>query len=167
MQKNIIEKGIDSLIPYARNARKHSPQQISKIASSIEEFGFTNPVLIDAKDGIIAGHGRVEAARLLKLKTVPTICLDHLSKTQKKAYILADNRLAEFGASWDDELLNLELAELVESEFDLDIVGFEDYEADINFQPGDESDQGKLDELDPIFVNCPKCGFEFNTRDTK
>lgn len=128
MQKNIIEKGIDSLIPYARNARKHSPQQISKIAASIEEFGFTNPVLIDAKDGIIAGHGRIEAARLLKLKTVPTICLDHLSKTQKKAYILADNRLAEFGASWDDELLNLELAELVESEFDLDIIGFEDYE---------------------------------------
>src|SRR6266851_8564231 len=99
---------IDRLIPYARNARTHSDEQIAQIAASIREFGFTNPILVDGRDGIIAGHGRLLAARKLKLAEVPVIVLAHLTETQKRAYILADNKLA-VNAGWDDEMLRLEL----------------------------------------------------------
>lgn len=115
-----------ALIPYARNARTHDPAQVKQIAASIKEFGFTNPVLIDDKNGIIAGHGRVMAAELLGLKQVPTIELAHLTETQKRAYILADNRIA-LNSGWDAELLKLELGD-IGKDFDLKILGFDDKE---------------------------------------
>ena len=115
---------LDRLIPYARNSRTHSDAQVAQVAASIREFGFTNPVLIDAEDGIIAGHGRVMAARKLGLAEVPCIRLAHLSETQKRAYIIADNKLA-LNSGWDEEMLALELAELREVDFDLDVVGFD------------------------------------------
>lgn len=114
---------IDSLIPYARNSRTHSPEQVTQIAASIKEFGFTNPVLIDEQGGIIAGHGRVLAATKLKMTDVPCIELAHLSETQKRAYVIADNKLA-LNAGWDDEMLRLEFDELSEAGFDLELTGF-------------------------------------------
>ena len=111
------------LIPYARNAKLHDEQQIGKIAGSIKEFGFNNPVLIDADNGIIAGHGRVQAAQVLKLDKVPCIRLGHLTETQKRAYILADNRLAEIGGGWDDAMLGIEIAEM--GDFDFESIGFD------------------------------------------
>ncbi len=120
------------LKPYSRNARTHSLKQIAEIAASIEAFGFNNPVLIDKDDGIVAGHGRVEAAKLLGLATVPTIRLEHLSDAQKRAYILADNKLAE-KAGWDRDILAIELQNLMEFELDFDIsaTGFEMPEIDV------------------------------------
>ena len=115
------------LIPYARNTRTHSDEQVNQIVSSIKEFGFTNPVLIDKESMIIAGHGRVMAANKLKLSKIPTICLDHLTEAQKKAYIIADNRLA-LNAGWDDDMLKVELEELNDLEFDISLLGFEDNE---------------------------------------
>lgn len=120
---------VSDLVPFARNARTHSDAQVAKIAGSIREFGFNNPVLVDAKSGIIAGHGRVLAARKLGLERVPVIALSHLSEAQKRAYILADNRLAE-QAGWDRELLGLELADLSELGIDLGDIGFEGAELD-------------------------------------
>jgi DNA modification methylase len=127
LAKHIEHWPVNRLIPYARNARTHSDAQVAQIAASIREFGFTNPILVDTGDGIIAGHGRLLAARLLKLETVPVIVLDHLTETQKRAYIIADNKLAE-NAGWDDEALQVELAELKQAGFDLDLVGFDDEE---------------------------------------
>jgi hypothetical protein len=112
------------LIPYARNAKKHDAAQISKLCGSIKEFGFTNPVLIDKDNGIIAGHGRVLAAQSLALETVPCIRLGHLTDTQRRAYILADNRLAEIGGGWDEEMLKLELADLAALDVDVAEIGF-------------------------------------------
>ena len=117
----------DALIPYARNARTHSTEQIAKIAASIREFGFTNPVLVDGANGIIAGHGRVLAAHKLGMPEVPVIELAHLSEAQKRAYILADNRLA-LDAGWDNDLLKIELGDLNELGFDLSLTGFADLE---------------------------------------
>jgi DNA modification methylase len=114
----------DTLIPYARNTRTHSEAQVAQIAGSIREFGFTNPVLIDGENGIIAGHGRVLAAQKLKLGTVPCIRLSYLTDTQRRAYIIADNKLA-LNAGWDEELLGLELADLREEGFDLELTGFD------------------------------------------
>ena len=111
------------LIPYARNSRSHAPEQVAQIAGSIREFGFTNPVLIDADNGIIAGHGRAMAAGKLGLDKVPCIRLGHLTETQKRAYIIADNKLA-LNAGWDDEMLALELGELADLDFDMDLIGF-------------------------------------------
>lgn len=119
----ITAKPIDSLIPYANNARKHDENQIKQIASSIKEFGFNNPVLIDKDNGIIAGHGRVLAAQRLGWTEVPTISLEHLTETQKKAFILADNRIA-MNSTWDNELLAIEL-EALNGEIDLTDLGFE------------------------------------------
>jgi len=120
---------VDNLIPYARNARTHSDEQVAQIAASIAEFGFTNPILTDGERGVIAGHGRLAAARKLGLKEVPVIELAYLTDTQKKAYILADNRLA-MNAGWDDELLKLELTELKDADFDLELMGFTSDELD-------------------------------------
>jgi DNA modification methylase len=118
---------IEKLIPYARNPRTYSDAQIAQIAASIAEFGFNNPILVDTKAGIIAGHGRLLAARKLQLKEVPVIVLDHLTETQKRAYILADNQLA-LNAGWDESLLRVELASLQEEDFNLNVIGFEDEE---------------------------------------
>ena len=123
-----------SLIPYARNSRTHSPEQVSQIAGSIREFGFTNPVLIDAENGIIAGHGRVMAASKLGLAKVPCIRLDHLTDTQKRAYIIADNKLA-LNAGWDEEMLGMELADLREADFDLEILGFDSFSIESFLNP--------------------------------
>ena len=123
MDFQIEQVAIDKLIPYARNSRTHNDAQVAQIAASIREFGFTNPVLIDGEDGIVAGHGRVLAARKLELNMVPCIRLGHLSETQKRAYIIADNKLA-LNAGWDDELLKLELTEIGEAGYDLDLLGF-------------------------------------------
>jgi DNA modification methylase len=113
-----------SLIPYARNARTHSDAQIAQIAASIREFGFTNPILVDGERGVIAGHGRLLAARKLGLTEVPTIELSHLSQAQKRAYVLADNRLA-LSAGWDEDMLRIELGDLHMEGFDLTLTGFE------------------------------------------
>ena len=132
---------LDSLVPYARNARTHSEAQVAEIAGSIREFGFVNPVLI-ANDGtLIAGHGRVLAARLLGMETVPTITLAGLSDTQRRALVLADNRIA-LNAGWDEALLALELGDLKEAGFDLGIMGFEDGELDRLLAGPEDADQG-------------------------
>jgi DNA modification methylase len=127
MAQRIEQWPVDRLIPYARNARTHSAEQVAKIAASIVEFGFTNPILVDGSDGIIAGHGRLMAARKLGLSEVPVIELTHLSEAQKRAYILADNRLA-LDAGWDEEMLAAELDELRDMEYDLALTGFSDKE---------------------------------------
>lgn len=116
--------GIEKLIPYAKNSRTHSDEQVAQIAASIKEFGFNNPVLVDKGDVIIAGHGRVMAARKCGLTEVPCIRLGHLTETQRKAYIIADNRLA-LNAGWDNELLTIELNELLADDFALEILGFD------------------------------------------
>jgi DNA modification methylase len=120
----ITVKKVDSLIPYVKNSRTHSPDQVAQIAASIKEFGWTNPILVDGDNGIIAGHGRLMAARKLGHKEVPTIELKDLTETQKKAYIIADNRLA-LNAGWDNEMLTIELNDLLADGFALDILGFD------------------------------------------
>src|SRR5712692_1602456 len=115
---------IERLVPYERNARTHSDHQIRQIANSIAEFGFSHPILVDTQAGIIAGQARLLAGRQLKLQQVPVIVLSHLSDAQKRAYILADNRLA-LDAGWDDELLRQELQALENEGFDLDLAGFD------------------------------------------
>lgn len=120
----------DRLLPYAGNARKHSTRQLNQLVASLREFGFVNPVLVDTNNMIIAGHGRVAAAKKLGLTQVPTLCVDHLSEAQKKAYIIADNRLAEL-AGWDNELLRIELKELISLDFNVELSGFLTGEADI------------------------------------
>ncbi len=120
---------IDELIPYANNARTHSKNQINKLRSSLREFGFINPILVDKDYNILAGHGRVMAAREEGIKEVPCVLVEHLTEAQKKAYILADNRLA-MDAGWDDEMLALELENLKELDFDMDLTGFDAAEID-------------------------------------
>jgi DNA modification methylase len=127
---DVTSRPIASLKPYAHNARIHSKSQIRQIANSIERFGFTNPVLISDDDEIIAGHGRVEAAKLLGLASVPTLRLSHLDATQRRAYVIADNKLA-LNAGWDQEVLAIELQGLIDLEFDVDLTGFSLAEVDL------------------------------------
>lgn len=114
---------VDALTPYARNSRTHDDAQVAQLAASIKEFGFTNPVLVDEEGGIIAGHGRVLAAQRLKLQTVPCITLAGLTEAQKRAYVIADNRLP-MNAGWDSDMLAVELDELKGEGFDIDLLGF-------------------------------------------
>lgn len=114
---------LDALIPYARNSRTHSDEQVAQVAASIREFGFTNPVLVDANGGIIAGHGRVMAARKLGMADVPCIRLAHLSEAQKRAYVIADNKLA-LNSGWDEKMLAIEFKDLQAMDFDLELTGF-------------------------------------------
>ena len=120
----IVSRKVEDLIPYARNSRTHSDAQVAQIAASVREFGWTNPVLVDGENGIIAGHGRVLAARKLGMEEVPCIELAGLTDTQRRAYIIADNKLALNGG-WDDELLALELGELNAADFDMALIGFD------------------------------------------
>ena len=143
MALTISYKKIKDLIPYCNNSRTHSDEQVLQIASSIKEFGFTNPVLIDDQGGIIAGHGRIMAAQKLKMDEVPTITLSGLSEAQKKAYIIADNKLA-LNSGWDDELLKIELEQLKELDFDLGLIGFSDDE--LALLMGGETTEGLVDE---------------------
>ena len=126
---NVDYRKVETLIPYARNPRTHSDAQVAKIAASIVEYGWTNPVLVDGDNGVIAGHGRLAAARKLGLDEVPVIELGHLTPAQKRAYVISDNRLA-LDAGWDEELLALELAELSEAGYDLALTGFDESEID-------------------------------------
>jgi hypothetical protein len=125
---------IAALIPYVRNSRTHSDVQVAQIAASIREFGFTNPVLLDEANGIIAGHGRVLAARKLGMQDVPAIRLAHLTEAQKRAYVIADNKLA-LNAGWDEELLRLELKDLQDLNFDVALTGFSTEELDALMAP--------------------------------
>lgn len=127
MKLKIEYRKVSELLPYARNARTHSDAQVSQLAASIKEFGFNNPVAIDADGMILCGHGRVMAAQKLHMAEVPTVCLSHLSDTQVKAYILADNKLA-LNAGWDNDLLKVELEDLKDLDFDLNLTGFSDEE---------------------------------------
>ena len=140
------------LKPYARNARTHSRKQITKIAASIERFGFVNPVLIDEDHQIIAGHGRVAAAKRLGLTEVPVLRIEHLSEEEKRAYMLADNRLAE-DAGWDKELLAIELQGLIDCDFAIEVTGFEACEVDIvldDAAAANAPDHGLDDEIPPL-----------------
>ena len=120
---SITYRNTSELIPYARNSRTHSEAQVAQIAGSIREFGFANPVLIDGENGIIAGHGRLLAAQKLNIDTIPCIVLDHLTKAQQRALVIADNKLA-MNAGWDNEMLSLELGELKGLDVDLELIGF-------------------------------------------
>ena len=142
-EMQIIQRKIEDLIPYVKNSRTHSEDQIAQIAASIKEFGWTNPILIDGENGIIAGHGRVMAARKLKYKQVPTIELKDLTETQRKAYIIADNRLA-LNAGWDNEMLTIELNDLLADGFALELLGFDPKEIDALLEP--EVVEGLTDE---------------------
>ncbi|HRN74454.1 site-specific DNA-methyltransferase [Ottowia sp.] len=133
------------LVPYARNARTHSDDQVAQIAASIAEFGFTNPILAGSDGVIVAGHGRLAAAQKLGLDLVPVVVLDHLSPTQRRALVIADNRIAE-NAGWDDAMLRIEIAALQDDDFDLSLTGF-DADALAELMAGDESDgQGQTDD---------------------
>lgn len=135
---------IDRLIPYARNSRTHSDAQVAQIAASIKEFGFTNPVLIDADGGIIAGHGRVMGARQLGLAEVPCIRLGHLTDAQRRAYVIADNRLA-LNAGWDDAMLALEMRDLMDEGYDVGLTGFDLKEIDALLAGLDATPEGQTD----------------------
>ena len=143
-------KATEDLIPYARNSRTHSAEQVAQIAASIREFGWTNPVLIDGENGIIAGHGRVLAAHKLGETQVPTIELRYMSDTQKRAYIIADNKLA-LNAGWDSEMLALEIEDLKDAGFDLDVLGFDSSElnnAAVDYSVLDDNEiDDELDEM--------------------
>jgi len=135
---------VDQLIPYARNARTHSDAQVAQIAASIVEFGFCNPVLVDESGGIIAGHGRILAARKLGLADVPCIRLSHLSPTQRRAYVIADNRLA-LNAGWDDAMLALEMRDLMDEGYDVGLTGFDLKEIDALLAGLDATPEGQTD----------------------
>ncbi|WP_051090244.1 site-specific DNA-methyltransferase [Caldimonas manganoxidans] len=145
---NVEYRKVEALIPYARNPRTHPDAQIAKIAASIVEFGWTNPILVDGESGIIAGHGRLAAARKLGLTEVPVIELGHLTPAQKRAYVIADNRLA-LDAGWDEELLALELAELSEAGYDLALTGFEGEEIEALLAEATADAQTEPDAEDP------------------
>jgi DNA modification methylase len=143
LQLEIKKVSVEKLIPYVRNSRTHSDAQVAQIAASIKEFGWTNPILVDGENGIIAGHGRLLAARKLGAKEVPVIELSHLTESQKRAYVIADNQLA-MNAGWDTSMLTLELADLKESEFNLDLIGFDAKELENLLEP--EQVDGLTDE---------------------
>ncbi len=153
---------VADLRPYENNPRTHTEEQVAQIAASIREFGFANPILLDGDNGVIAGHGRLAAARALGMETVPCVELGHLSEAQRRAYIVADNKIAQ-NAGWDEELLRKELEGLKELGADLGVLGFDPMELaditlgkDVTFKEYDESaaDDVKL-------VTCPKCGHSF------
>jgi ParB-like chromosome segregation protein Spo0J len=162
---------VNSLKAYPENARTHNDKQVAQIADSIKEFGFCAPCLVDEKGVLIAGHGRVMAAQTLGLKTVPTISIEHLTPEQVKAYRLADNQLA-LNAGWDFELVGLELGELNENGFNLDLLGFDEREllAFRNPESLDETfDSDGVKEISEDDFNefdhiCPRCKFEFDEK---
>ena len=158
---NVEYRKVDSLIPFARNPRTHSEAQIAKLAGSIAEFGWTNPILVDCTQGLIAGHGRLAAARKLGLTEVPVIELGHLTPAQKRAYIIADNRLA-LDAGWDEEMLSLELAELSEAGYELTLTGFSNEEIEellvgaeqtLQDEPANDNEDDVADEVPAAPVN--------------
>lgn len=164
----VERRSVEGLIPYARNARTHSDEQVAQIAASIKEWGWTTPVLVDEEGGIIAGHGRIMAARKLGIDEVPVMVAAGWTEAQKRAYVLADNKLA-LNSDWNDDALRFELGELHQMGFDVELTGFDGDELgrlmfEPDFEPGSEDDQGKLDELAPKIVTCPHCGEQFDSR---
>lgn len=147
----VIERDVASLKPYARNARTHSKRQIKQIAESIERFGFVNPVLVGDDGTIIAGHGRVDAARLLGLRAVPTLALSHLTEAEKRAYVIADNKLA-LNAGWDREILAIELQGLIDLDFEVELTGFSLAEIDLVLDEAGEADPNLPDSAEDIFA---------------
>jgi len=157
VDKELVELGIATLRPYAGNARTHSKKQVRQIAKSIERFGFTNPVLVSDDGEIIAGHGRVEAARLLGMKTVPTLALSHLSDAERRAYVLADNKLA-LNAGWDKEILAIELQGLIDLDFDVELTGFSLAEIDLVLDEAGKADPAGSDapeDVVPVIAGIP------------
>ena len=165
--RNIELIALDALTPYDKNARLHTRSQIEKIAKSIAAFGFNNPILIDSDQGIIAGHGRLEAAKFLGLESVPVIRLDHLSDKERRAYILADNRLADL-SQWDEELLGQEVAALQEAALDLDAMGWTEDELEAliagldDIEPTEDDLSSISDESEP---ETKSFRFEFDVTD--
>lgn len=173
-QTKFETRKVSDLIPYARNARTHSDEQVAKLAGSIKEFGFINPVIISNDGGILAGHGRVMAAQKLGIEEVPCVVESHLSETQKKAYILADNRLA-LDAGWDEEMLRLEMQELSSLNFDLSLAGFSETQLSFYLSENESSDTIDGFDFNKLIENsnsendsskkktaiCPECGHEF------
>lgn len=163
---SIEYKSTGELVPYVNNSRTHSEQQVQQVAASIKEFGFTNPILIDQDGGIIAGHGRLQAAQLLSLDEVPTITLKGLTQAQRKAYVIADNKLA-LNSGWNDELLKVEIEALTESGFNLDILGWDvlpDFVDDIDYSILDDEDLE--DELGEMTDDVKKAiQIEFESQD--
>jgi len=143
-EQKLVESDISSLRAYAQNARTHSKRQLKQIAESIQRFGFTNPVLVSDNGEIIAGHGRVEAAKLIGMKTVPTLALSHLSEAERRAYVLADNKLA-LNAGWDRDILAIELQGLIDLDFDVEITGFGLAEVDFVLDAANEADPDACD----------------------
>tara|TARA_Y100000004_G_C8940974_1_gene424186 strand:+ start:1406 stop:1942 length:537 start_codon:yes stop_codon:yes gene_type:complete len=163
---NTITKKIDELIPYDSNPRYHSPKQVDQVAKSIEEFGWTMPVLIDENNEIIAGHGRLLAGKKLGLVEVPCIVAKDWSEEKKKAYCIADNKLTE-NSAWENDFLKLNLEFLKDSGFDLELTGFDKSDldkllGDVNFDAGTQDEQSQLDTREPKNVVCPHCGSEFD-----
>lgn len=151
----VVTKAVADLIPYVRNSRTHSDAQVAQIAASIKEFGWTNPILIDGENGIIAGHGRLLAARKLGQDKVPVIELAHMTEAQKRAYVIADNKLA-LNAGWDDEMLALELGDLQAEGFDMALLGFDEKElADLLNENIDEPAEGGVGSLSERFLVPP------------
>ena len=158
---------VSDLIEYARNPRKND-HAVDKVAAAIREFGFRVPILAKSDKTIVDGHLRLKAAKKLGLDTVPVMLCDDMTDAQIKAFRISVNRVAEF-AEWDDEMLRIELDELGDMSFDLELTGFSlDEMANIfdepNFEPGSAEDQGQLDQLDPKMVTCPHCCAEFDLR---
>lgn len=139
---------VEKLIPYARNSRTHSSEQVDQIAASIKEFGFLNPIITDGENGIVAGHGRVMAAKKLGLKELPCIDASHLTETQRRAYIIADNKIA-INSDWDTEMLRVEFDELKEADFDLELTGFSlDEISELEFDSDCEIEMPELNDGD-------------------
>lgn len=169
------EVNVGDLIPYLRNSRKHSDDQILKLCSSIREYGFTTPIIIDEENNVLAGHGRLEAVKKLGWEKVPCVVLKGLTKAQKKAYVIADNKLA-LDADWDFDTLKLELESLKELDFDLELTGFDEFELDglLNTtvpegenhesdepSPSSSTEEPTLGEFRKETHICPECGCEF------
>jgi len=155
LQGQILLQPVSALKPYAGNARKHTKSQIAKLATAIEEFGFVAPILVDAAGGILAGHARLEAAKRLKMPQVPTLRVEHLSDAQKRAYIIADNRLAEL-AQWDQKLLVKEIEVLIDLDFPVEVTGFSTPEIDGLLRVIDEDEA--VEELDPSIAVVSRLG---------
>lgn len=160
-RERIVSQAPGLLKPSPRNARAHSKKQLRQIAQSIERFGFTNPVLVDESNQILAGHGRVAAAKMLGMAEVPTLCLGDLSPSERKAYMLADNKIA-LNAGWDQELLAIELQELIDLDFDVELTGFSLAEIDLTLDAASDADVGGSDEPEdtiPAQADVAVCKF--------
>jgi ParB-like chromosome segregation protein Spo0J len=169
---SVERRSVASLVPYARNSRTHSDEQVTQIAASIQEWGWTMPVLVGEDGTIIAGHGRVMAAQRLGLVDVPCMVARGWTDAQRRAYVIADNKLA-LSAEWDYELLRTELADLKGLDFDLELTGFHEKELDalllqsafeeLSDESAPESSTKEIDvDVYEMDCQCPRCGFEFN-----